>query len=158
MARTENMATGGRMGEHMVNDAEVKVLIDRMNTNLDWQKRIEGKLDTMVQLQLTLASQQEQINGLKSGQQRLFEKSDEIETSLQPLRDDMVGNRRAVRVMAAIGSAVMAVAGFLYTQYKPWSQDIADATREVQKDLRADDNRLTVLEFRANNIDQKASK
>lgn len=142
----------------MVNDAELKVLVERMNVNLDWQKRIDGKLDTMVQLQLTLASQQEQINGLKSGQQRLFDKSDEIETALQPLRDDMVGNRRGIRIVSAIGSIVVIVAGALYTQYKPWAQDIADATRDVSKDLRVDDNRLTVLEFRVNNLDAKGNR
>lgn len=152
-----------------MNDAELKVLVERMNANLDWQKRMDGKMDTIVQLQLTLASQQEQINGLKHGQERLFEKSDEFQDALKPLRDEMVGSRRAVRVIATVGSLLLAVSGAVYSQWKPWAEDIAraKATRDEQlskyqydvgSELRRADNRLTVLEFRANNADQKGAK
>lgn len=172
----------------MVNDADVKVLLERMNANLDWQKRMDGKMDTIVQLQLTLASQQEQIRSLEGGQRRLFEKSDEVDdafqklrsTDIQPLRDDMIGNKRAVRVIGAVGTIVIGLSGALYTQWKPWAADLttvqntfdekiahAKEARDAQlskyqfdvgSELRRDDNRLTVLEFRVNNIDQKASK
>ncbi|GJH31451.1 hypothetical protein CBA19CS91_01860 [Paraburkholderia hospita] len=160
-----------------MNDAEVKVLVERMNNYLDGQKRIEGQLAMLVQMQLSLASIQEQIKGLDSGQRRLFEKSDEVdaamkelrENDIQPLRDDMIGNRRAVRAISLVGSIVVTVAGILYSQWKPWAADFEAARQkrdeqmakfqyDVGTELRRDDNRLTVLEFRANNLDQKATK
>lgn len=161
----------------MVSDASLQVLTERVNNYLDGQKRIEGQLAMLVQMQLSLASVQEQIKGLDNGQRRLFEKSDEVEMAfqelrtkeIQPLRDDMVGNRRGVRVLSAIGSLVIAAAGALYSQWKPWQADF-DAARQrrdeqlakfqfdVGTELRKDDNRLTVLEFRANNVDSKGSK
>jgi hypothetical protein len=160
-----------------MNDAEVKVLVERMNNYLDGQKRIEGQLAMLVQMQLSLASVQEQIKGLDNGQRRLFEKSDEVDDAIQklrdkeiqPLRDDMVGNRRALRVLGGVGAMVVAAAGGLYSQWKPWQADF-DAARQrrdeqlakyqfdVGNELRKDDNRLTVLEFRANNVDSKGSK
>jgi hypothetical protein len=160
-----------------MNEAEVKVLVERVNNFLDGQKRIEGQLNMLVQLQLSLTEQAQQIRGLESGQKRLFEKSDEFDGAIQklrrediqPLRDDMIGNRRAVRVLASVGAAIVAVAGGLYSQWKPWTDDLNHAKQardeqfakyqfDVGNELRKDDNRLTVLEFRANNIDQKASK
>lgn len=160
-----------------MNDAEVKVLVERMNNYLDGQKRIEGQLAMLVQMQLSLASIQEQIKGLDSGQRRLFEKSDEVETAMQklrdediqPLRDDMIGNRRGMRVMSLVGSIVVGIAGVLYSQWKPWAADFETARQkrdeqmakfqyDVGTELRRDDNRLTVMEFRLNNLDQKATK
>lgn len=165
------------MGENMVSDASLQVLTERVNNYLDGQKRIEGQLNMLVQMQLSLASVQEQIKGLDSGQRRLFEKSDEVETAIQtlrteeiqPLRDDMVGNRRGMRVLSVVGGLVVAAAGTLYSQWKPWQADFDAAKQrrdeqlarfqfDIGTELRKDDNRLTVLEFRANNVDSKGSK
>lgn len=160
-----------------MNDAEIKVLVERMNNYLDGQKRIEGQLSMLVQMQLSLASQQEQINGLKTGQERLFERTDDAAGTLemirtneiQPLRDEVMGSRRAVRVIAAVCSLLLAGSGAVYSQWKPWADDMAKAKAirddqlakyqyDVGNELRRTDNRLTVLEFRANNADQKGVK
>ena len=161
----------------MVSDASLQVLTERVNNYLDGQKRIEGQLAMLVQMQLSLASVQEQIKGLDNGQRRLFEKSDEVEVAfqnlrdkeIQPLRDDMVGNRRGVRVLSVVGSLVIAAAGTLYSQWRPWQTDfqaaksardeqLAKYSQDVGKELQNDDRRLTVLEFRMNNTDSKGSK
>lgn len=161
----------------MVDDSKVQVLIERVNNSLDGQKKIEGKLELMMQMQLTLASQQEQIKSLQLGQTRLFEKSDDAderieklrEEDITPLRDDMIGNRRAIRVLSVVGSLLLAVSGGVYSQWKPWQADIQAAkqarddqlskySQDVGKELQQDDRRLTVLEFRANNVDNKTSK
>lgn len=160
-----------------MNDAELKVLVERMNNYLDGQKRIEGQLSMLVQMQLSLASQQEQINGLKTGQERLFERTDDAAGTLemirtkeiQPLRDEVMGSRRAVRIIAALCSVLLAGSGAVYSQWRPWADDIAKAKAihddqfakyqyDVGSELRRADNRLTVLEFRANNADQKGAK
>lgn len=160
-----------------MNEAEVKVLIERVNNFLAGQLRIEGQLSLIVGLQLTLTEHGQQIKGLENAQTRLFDKSNELDVAMlelrtkeiQPIRDDMIGNRRGVRVLAWVGSAVIATAGALYSQWKPWNDDLARAKSardeqlakyqfDVGTELRRDDNRLTVLEFRANNTDQKASK
>lgn len=161
------------MGDDVINDADLKVLVERMNANLDWQKRMDGKMDTIVQLQLTLASQQEQIRSLESGQKRLFEKSDEVEERIAPLRDEMIGNRKLGRMVAALSLVVPGVLSFIGLQWHPWTeytdqklalskevrdQQIGKWQYDVGQELRRDDNRLTVLEFRANNIDSKAAK
>jgi hypothetical protein len=155
--------------ENTVNDAEVKVLIERMNNYLDGQKRIEGQLSMLVQMQLAQESMREQIKTLQNGQEVLFGQSSKIDEKLQPLRDHMVGNRRGVRMLTWIGGLVVAASGTLYAQWKPWTEDIAKAKQirdeqlskfqfDVGTELRRDDNRLTVLEFRANNVDSKGNK
>ncbi|VVD96526.1 hypothetical protein PIN31009_01904 [Pandoraea iniqua] len=152
-----------------MNDAEFRVLAERINQNLDWQKRMDGKMETILQLQLALARQQEQIDTLNKGQEVLFEKSDELQDALKPLRDEVIGNRRAVRILAAIGSVLLAGSTTVYSQWRPWADDIAKAKAarddqiakyqyDVGSELRRADNRLTVLEFRANNADQKGAK
>lgn len=152
-----------------MNEGKVEVLIERMNNYLDGMKRMEGQLSMLVQIQLAQQSMGEQIKTLQSGQEVLFDKSGAIEKAIQPLRDDMVGNRRAVRVLSIVSSLVMAASGIFYSQWKPWADDmqkakgqrddqIAKFQFDIGQELRRDDNRLTVLEFRANNIDNKASK
>lgn len=168
------------MATDNMNGTEFNVLVERMNQSLDWQRRMDGKMETILQLQLALARQQEQIDTLNKGQARLFEKSDEFQgalveksdefhDALKPLRDEVIGNKRAVRVLAAIGSVLLAGSTTVYSQWKPWADDIAKAKAardeqlakyqyDVGVELRRTDNRLTVLEFRANNADQKGSK
>lgn len=157
------------MANDDMNDAEFRVLAERINQNLDWQKRMDGKMETILQLQLALARQQEQIDTLNKGQEALFEKSDKLQDALKPLRDEVIGNRRAVRILAAIGSVLLAGSTTVYSQWRPWADDIAKAKAarddqiakyqyDVGSELRRADNRLTVLEFRANNADQKGAK
>lgn len=152
-----------------MNEGKVEVLIERMNNYLDGMKRMEGQLSMLVTIQLAQQSMGEQIKTLQNGQEILFGKTKEINTDLQPLRDEMVGNRRSLRVLGGIGAAVIAGAGALYSQWKPWTDDMARAKAirdeqiaryqfDVGSELRKDDNRLTVLEFRANNVDNKGSK
>jgi hypothetical protein len=152
-----------------MNEGKVEVLIERMNNYLDGMKRMEGQLSMLVTIQLAQQSMGEQIKTLQNGQEILFGKTKDINTDLQPLRDEMVGNRRSLRVLSGIGAAVIAVAGTLYSQWKPWTDDMAHAKAlrdeqigkyqfDVGQELRKDDNRLTVLEFRANNVDNKGSK
>ncbi|CAM2155399.1 conserved hypothetical protein [Paraburkholderia tropica] len=161
----------------VVTDSTLAMLLERVNNSLDGQQKIEGKLELMMQMQLTLASQQEQIKSLQVGQERLFEKSDVTEDRIDklreeditPLRDDMIGNRRAIRVLGIVGSLIFTAAGALYSQWRPWQADIQAArqardeqlakySQDVGKELQSDDRRLTVLEFRANNLDQKGAK
>ncbi|WP_321814571.1 MULTISPECIES: hypothetical protein [unclassified Paraburkholderia] len=161
----------------VVTDSTLAMLLERVNNSLDGQQKIEGKLELMMQMQLTLASQQEQIKSLQVGQQRLFEKSDDVddridelrEEDIKPLRDDMIGNRRAIRVLGVVGSLIVAASGTLYSQWRPWQSDLQAArqarddqlakySQDVGKELQSDDRRLTVLEFRANNVDSKSSK
>jgi hypothetical protein len=161
----------------MIDDTHIQVLIERVNNTLDGLKKIEGKLDNLFAMQLSLTQVQEQMKNVQSAQSRLFEKVDEtgreIEKlrteDMQPLRDEMIGNRRGLRVLGVVGSIVVAVAGALYSQYKPWQEDMAKAKGirdeqisryqfDIGQELRKDDNRLTVLEFRANNVDGKTSK
>lgn len=161
----------------MIDDTHIQVLIERVNNTLDGLKKIEGKLDNLFALQLSLAQVQEQMKNVQSAQARLFEKVDETKSEIeavraediQPLRDDMIGNRRGLRVLGVVGSIVVMVAGALYSQYKPWQEDMQSAKNlrdeqiakyqfDIGQELRKDDNRLTVLEFRANNIDGKTSK
>lgn len=161
----------------MVDDSKVQVLIERVNNSLDGQKKIEGKLDLMVNMQLTIAAMQEQMKSFERGQARLFTKSDEFEEVVEkirtddigPLRDDMIGNKRALRVLAIVGGLVLSAAGALYSQWKPWQVDFQAAkqarddqmarySQDVGKELQSNDRRLTVLEFRANNTDGKVTK
>ncbi|MBN3853838.1 hypothetical protein G3N59_10650 [Paraburkholderia sp. Ac-20340] len=161
----------------VVTDSTLAMLLERVNNSLDGQQKIEGKLELMMQMQLTLASQQEQIKSLQVGQQRLFEKSDDAddrfdklrEEDITPLRDDMIGNRRAIRVLGIVGSLIFAASGTLYSQWRPWQTDLQAAkqarddqlakySQDVGKELQSNDRRLTVLEFRANNLDQKGAK
>lgn len=161
----------------MVDDSNLQVLIERVNNSLDGQKKIEGKLDLMVSMQLTMAAMQEQMKGLEQGQRRLFTKTDDTDDQIKelkekdigPLHDEMVGNKRSVRVLGVIGSIILGLAGVLYSQWKPWNADIQAAkqfrdeqfakySQDIGRELQSDDRRLTVLEFRANNVDGKASK
>jgi hypothetical protein len=161
----------------VIDDSNLQVLIERVNNTLDGLKKIEGRLDMMVQLQLTITMIQEQIKNLQTAQVRLFERADASKQELddlrsddlQPIRDDMIGNRRGLRVLGIVGSIVVTVFLALYSQWKPWQDDMqrAKGIRDEQitkyqfdigQELRRDDNRLTVLEFRANNADGKASK
>jgi hypothetical protein len=161
----------------VIDESSLQVLIERVNNTLDGLKKIEGRLDMMVQLQLTITTIQEQIKNLQTAQVRLFERADAARQELddmrtddlQPIRDDMVGNRRGLRVLGVVGSLVISVFLVLYSQWKPWQQDMERAriVRDEQiskyqfdigQELRKDDNRLTVLEFRANNVDGKTSK
>lgn len=160
-----------------MDDANYKVLIERVNNSIDGQKKIEGKLDLIVQMQLTIAALQEQVRSLQSGQQRLFDKSDVVdkrfeemrEQEIMPLRDEMVGNRRSIRVASALGGVILTIMGGAYAQWKPWQGDVqgerdaresqfARYSQDVGKELQSNDRRLTVLEFRANNVDQRGSK
>lgn len=157
------------MGETMVTDASLNVLVERMNNYLDGQKRIEGQLSMLVQIQLAQQSMTEQIKTLQNGQEILFDKSNKMNDTVQPLRDELVGNRRGVKVLSWVGGIIIAASGTFYSQWKPWTDDMQKAKNardeqiakyqfDVGSELRKDDNRLTVLEFRANNADNKGSK
>jgi hypothetical protein len=156
-----------------MNEGKVEVLIERMNNYLDGQKRIEGQLSMLVQMQLAQESMREQIKTLQSGQVRLFEKTDEVDTAIQPLRDEMIGNRKLGRAVACMAVVIPGVISFLALQWHPWTEytdqklSVAKDARDtsigkfqfdVGQELRRNDNRLTVLEFRANNVDNKSSK
>lgn len=161
----------------VIDESSLKVLIERVNNTLDGLKKIEGRLDMMVQLQLTITTIQEQIKNLQTAQVRLFERADTAKAELddlrtddlQPIRDDMIGNRRGLRVLGIVGTLVITVFIALYSQWKPWQEDMQKAKGirdeqisryqfDIGQELRKDDNRLTVLEFRANNVDGKTSK
>ncbi|WP_414446868.1 hypothetical protein AB4851_08800 [Burkholderia sp. 22PA0099] len=161
----------------MIDDGKVGVLVERMNNYLDRQARMEGQLQILVQMQLTLAQQGTQIETIQNNQSRLFKKSDEVEKEIAllkekeitPLRDDMIGNKRAIKVLSGVGSLIVAASGLLYSQWRPWQADLQAAkeardaqitkySQDVGHDLQAHDRRLTVLEFRANNVDHRSDK
>ena len=161
----------------MVDEAKVSALVERMNSYLDRLGRMEGQLQTLVAMQLTLASQGSQLETLKSNQSRLFQKSDDVEKEIRelmqdeimPLRDDMIGNKREIKVLGIVGSLIIAASGTLYSAWRPWQGDLQRAkemrdeqitkySQDVGKELQTHDRRLTVLEFRANNIDHKSDQ
>jgi hypothetical protein len=109
------------------------------------------------------------------------------EDVIQPIRADIVeiragttNNRKWWRTILRVAVAVPALTAWAGFQWKPWQGDIdfgvkrmqdqfdtATAKRDDQlkkysedvgKELQNDDRRITVLEFRANNVDGKSSK
>jgi hypothetical protein len=156
-----------------MNEGKVEVLIERMNNYLDGMKRMEGQLSMLVQMQLAQESMREQIKTLQSGQVRLFEKTDDVGEAIQPLRDEMIGNRKLGRAVAVLAVLVPSALSFVALQWHPWTEYTDTAVRVVKdaitanesryqfdigQELRRNDNRLTVAEFRLNNLDEKKSK
>lgn len=168
------------MGENMVSDESIKVLSERIGSMMDLLKTLQqgmektnDRLDAFQALQISSATQGVQLANLEAKQIAQQTTLDELFRLLDPLRDEVAGNKKAWRVVGAIAIFVPSALGFGYSQWHPWTEYTDTAVRvakdardgmlkqyqfDVGQELRRDDNRLTVLEFRANNIDNKASK
>jgi hypothetical protein len=109
------------------------------------------------------------------------------EDSIQPIKDDITSikadtsnNRKWWRTILSIAVGVPALTAWAGFQWHPWQSDIDTSTKKIQDqfdvakakrdadmqkysadvghELQSNDRRLTVLEFRANNVDGKTSK
>lgn len=154
----------------------IRVLGERVSNILSGQKDLKESIDRVFEslaslqaVQITTARQSEQILSLQKEQAEFGARLSGLITAMQPLRDEMAGNRRASRIASCLSLIVPATLGVFFSQWHPWIDDIQkakDARDVIQRqyqfdigqELRRDDNRLTVLEFRANNVDGKVSK
>jgi hypothetical protein len=109
------------------------------------------------------------------------------EDSIQPIKNDITqiktdteNNRKWWRTILSIAVAVPALTAWAGFQWRPWQGDIDVGVKKVQDqfdvakgkrdeqmakysadvghELQSNDRRLTVLEFRANNMDGKGAK
>lgn len=95
-------------------------------------------------------------------------KSD-VDTALALNASEIASNRKWWRTIGALALAIPALTAWAGLTWKPWQTDFdaAKAKRDAElkqyqqdvgKELQSNDRRLTVLEFRANNIDGKGAK
>lgn len=103
-----------------------------------------------------------------------------IKEEITEIRSDTTNNRKWWRTIGAITVAIPALTAWAGFQWKPWQGDIDSGVKKVQDqfdvarakrddqmakysqdvghELQSNDRRLTVLEFRANNVDGKGAK
>lgn len=165
------------MGENMVSDGALQVLTERVSTALDAINKMEGKVDAMHMVSVRLAGVERDVISVDRKAEVALGKTDAINKAiddlrrddLEPMKIDASSARKAWRLWGSMSAAGFAALGAVYSQWHPWMDDITRAKeardvslRQFQSDigseLRKDDNRLTVLEFRANNVDSKGSK
>ncbi|WP_429497241.1 hypothetical protein ACQUFY_11905 [Robbsia andropogonis] len=153
----------------MADEAKVDVLIERMNAYMDDQKEMKGQILQMMQMQLTLASISEQLSQIKDQNSRLFKKSDLAQDRIIALEQEVAGNKKAWRTIMILAPAIPVLITAIGLKWQPWMDAVnaAKSARDEQlqkysqdlgAELRRDDNRITVLEFRMNNLDGNKSK
>lgn len=165
------------MGEQMVSDQSIQVLAERVSAAMDDIKEMKGKVDAMHIVSNRLSGVERDVISIDRKADVALAKTDRMDDTiskmrsedLEPIKVEIAGARRAWKWVSALGTGAFLIAGGIYSQWHPWMDDLnkAKAARDEQlskyqydvgTELRRDDNRLTVLEFRANNIDQKATK
>jgi hypothetical protein len=165
------------MGENMVSDVSVQVLSERVSAVLDDIKEMKGKVDAMHVVNSRLAGVERDVVSVDRKAEVALSKTDNISKAIEDLRRDELeplkinasAARKSWRLWGSVSTAGFAVLGVVYSQWHPWMDDIqrAKAARDeslshyqadVGAEMRKTDNRLTVLEFRANNVDSKGSK
>ncbi|WP_157685911.1 hypothetical protein [Robbsia andropogonis] len=153
----------------MADEAKVDVLIERMNAYMDDQKEMKGQILQMMQMQLTLASISEQLSQIKDQNSRLFKKSDLAQDRIIALEQEVAGNKKAWRTIMILAPAIPVLITAIGLKWQPWMDAVNAAksardeqlqkySQDVGAELRRDDNRITVLEFRMNNLDGNKSK
>lgn len=161
----------------MVSDVSVQVLSERVSAVLDDIKEMKGKVDAMHVVNSRLAGVERDVISVDRKAEVALTKTDNISKAIddmrrdeiEPLRIDAGAARKAWRIWGAMSTMGFALLGLVYSQWHPWMDDINKAksarddqlkqySADVGKELQSDDRRLTVLEFRANNSDNKGSK
>ncbi|WP_186137321.1 hypothetical protein [Burkholderia gladioli] len=161
----------------MVSDASIQVLAERVSGVVDDIKEMKGKVDAMHIVNTRVANLERDVVAVDHKAEVALGKTDRIDMAiaemrrdeLDPIKVEIAGARRAWKWVGGLGSFAFVLAGGLYSQWHPWSEDIAKAreARDAQMahwqdrvtiDQQSNDRRLTVLEFRANNVDGKKSK
>ncbi|KKB61554.1 hypothetical protein WM40_22720 [Robbsia andropogonis] len=153
----------------LADEAKVDVLIERMNAYMDDQKEMKGQILQMMQMQLTLASISEQLSQIKDQNSRLFKKSDLAQDRIIALEQEVAGNKKAWRTIMILAPAIPVLITAIGLKWQPWMDAVNAAksardeqlqkySQDVGAELRRDDNRITVLEFRMNNLDGNKSK
>ncbi|WP_429498965.1 hypothetical protein ACQUFY_06730 [Robbsia andropogonis] len=153
----------------MADEAKVDVLIERMNAYMDDQKEMKGQILQMMQMQLTLASISEQLSQIKDQNSRLFKKSDSAQDRIIALEQEVAGNKKAWRTIMILAPAIPVLITAIGLKWRPWMDAVNAAksardeqlqkySQDVGAELRRDDKRMTVLEFRMNNLDGNKSK
>lgn len=161
----------------MVSDASIQVLAERVSAVVDDIKEMKGKVDAMHVVTTRLAALEREVTSVDRKAEVALGKTDRMDETmsklrteeLEPIKVDIAGARRAWKWVSTLSAGAFLVAGGIYSQWHPWIDDINKAKTlrdeqiskwqyDVGTELRRDDNRLTVLEFRANNLDQKAAK
>lgn len=153
----------------MISEVSVQVLSERVSAVLDDIKEMKGKVDAMHMVNNRLAGVERDVVSVDRKAEVALSKTDVAAEAISKIREDVNGTKKAWRWMGGLGTVGFAAAGVLYSQWHPWIDDInrAKAARDeslshyqadVGAEMRKTDNRLTVLEFRANNVDSKGSK
>lgn len=172
------------MSEAMVDDSRLEVLAERLSAALDDLKEMKGKVDAMHLISTRLAGLEKDVVSVDRKVEIALQKSDAMdnlfmtlkEDVIQPIKDEMTinkseiaSNRKWWRTVGALVLAIPALTAWAGLTWKPWQADFdaAKAKRDAEikqyqqdigKELQSNDRRLTVLEFRANNVDGKGSK
>ncbi|WP_175158494.1 hypothetical protein [Paraburkholderia fynbosensis] len=157
------------MGENMVSDVSVQVLSERVTAVLDDIKEMKGKVDAMHVVSIRLAGVERDVVSVDRKAEVALSKTDSAADAISKIREDVNGTKKAWKWMGGLSMVGFAAVGGVYSQWHPWMDDInrAKAVRDeslshyqadVGAEMRKTDNRLTVLEFRANNVDSKGSK
>lgn len=165
------------MGENMVSDASIQVLAERVSAAMDDIKEMKGKVDAMHLVSNQIAGLERDVISVDRKAEVALTKTDNIsraieelrQNELQPLKIDASAARKSWRVWGSVSTVGFGLLGVVYSQWHPWMDDInrAKAARDeslshyqadIGAEMRKTDNRLTVLEFRANNADGKGSK
>jgi hypothetical protein len=157
------------MGENMVSDAALQVLAERVSTALDDIKEMKGKVDAMHIVNNRVAAVERDVINVDRKAEVALTKTDTAAEAISKIREDVNGNKKAWKWVSSLSAVAFMVAGGIYSQWHPWMDDINRAKTardeslshyqaDIGAEMRKTDNRLTVLEFRANNIDSKGSK
>lgn len=153
----------------MVSDASIQVLAERVSAAMDDIKEMKGKVDAMHVVNTRLAGVERDVISIDRKAEVALTKTDRQADELSQIREDVNGTKKAWKWVSGLSATAFAAAGIVYSQWHPWMDDIARAkqarddqltkySQDIGKELQNDDRRLTVLEFRANNVDNKTSK
>ncbi|WP_186169782.1 hypothetical protein [Burkholderia gladioli] len=153
----------------MVSDASIQVLAERVSGVVDDIKEMKGKVDAMHIVNTRVANLERDVVAVDHKAEIALQKTDKLDEALNPIKIEIAGAKRAWKWVGGLCTGAFTLAGLFYTQWHPWADDIAKAkdARDAQMahwqdraavDQQSNDRRLTVLEFRANNVDGKKSK
>lgn len=167
-----------------MDDSKLDVLAERLSTALDDLKEMKGKVDAMHVIGQRVSILEKDVVAIDRKVDIALQKSDAMdnlfmtmkEDVIQPLKDEMTRNKSEIssnrkwwRTVGALVLAIPALTAWAGLTWKPWQADFdsAKAKRDEQitkyqqdigRELQSNDRRLTVLEFRANNLDGKGAK
>lgn len=153
----------------MVSDAAIQVLAERVSAAMDDIKEMKGKVDAMHIVNNRVAAVERDVINVDRKAEVALSKTDTAADAISKIREDVNGTKKASRWLGGLSALGFAIAGGVYSQWHPWMDDISRARSardeslshyqaDIGAEMRKTDNRLTVLEFRANNADSKGSK